>query len=175
MTRYACLLLLAGCSGSAFSVAEHPLDLPEASAPDAGSDGGAPDPRAGDDAEASLPDAEWEASVEAGHDAAPEAADAASEAAEHDAAPEAPESDGFVCTSFASTGQPGTGCFGTYAIPSYFAIVYVSNQSCQTRIATPAECQCSQTYSCACLQTAGVCAGGWISCQDAEEITVTCQ
>ncbi|MDE2022197.1 MAG: hypothetical protein KGI71_04805 [Patescibacteria group bacterium] len=88
-----------------------------------------------------------------------------------DAAPEAEA--GQVCGPITSDASP-IGCFGPLPRPSQFGLEGPDGGGCSGQ-ATPAECQCAQTYNCACIAAHAIaCAGSgaWVSCAMVDGVPV---
>jgi hypothetical protein len=173
------LLLLSACSGDPFTLLVSPAtDAPIFAAtadtgaehvkpPDIDAPTGAPV-----DAPTDAPgDASPEATSDVGSEATPEPAPEAStiDAGAPEVSPP-PDAGPWVlpdaCTPFPAPITWAPSCDGIMAtVPSDFFVI-LGNQACggqpmgaQLAQATPKQCQCQESYSCACLEAYGACGG----------------
>ena len=165
------VMLLAGCGGGAFS--EIDTDAGSPVVDDAGTEAGALGAVTFviDTGPAPALDAGADAG-EAGPPERPDAAAADASDARVDSADSAPA---WVCTRVRVPSRPDAGPFGcdigaiaaASVVPSKYAIVLSRTAGCELAD-TPADCQCAETYTCACLQAHDPCHYGatWLSCDD---------
>jgi len=153
---------------------------------DAASDGapGAEGGEEGASADVYVGDAQ---SAEAGDSMAADAD--ASEGASADASPEGDAGDGFdgfVCTPLTPSMQSFSCPLGGGPVqletPTYYGMSNAPGNTMCGYDHTPTACLCAETYNCACLKTANVCAtasyptGQWVSCSaEGSFFFVTCQ
>lgn len=190
MTRYLPLLLLSACGGDPFTLLALPdagPALADPSPPEAGSEHVKP---ADIDAPPGAPiDASTDAPADAPPETTPDAGTEASriDASAPEAAPPPPMDAGVpdapwvlpdagtgalpdACTPFPSPITWAQSCDGTMAtVPANFFIIQSGPCTTPTSVitsggelstVTPKECQCRETYSCACLDSLGVCGPG---------------